>query len=185
MSLRDAVASLVDALVGPRIDRLALYPATVVSQAGDGTVDVLPDDAKVRGLGLSGIKLRYGLPGFTAVVPALSRVLVGWEAGDPTRPYAMAWDAGGVTSVTFDGGTEDVARTGDSAGELIFDDKAFGLAVGMGTAVASPFLYYRSPRGVASPWVPVVMSIMTPPNQVADPVGTAITIDEGCTSFHS
>lgn len=183
MPLRDALADLVEAIVGPRIDRLALYPATVVSQAGDGTIDVLPDDAKVRGLGLSGLRLRYGLPGFVATVPALSRVLIGWEAGDPTRPYAMAWEAGAVTSVTFDGGTEDVARTGDSAGELIFDAHAFLMAVGAGGIVTDPILWYRSPRGVGV-WTPVVIvwdSPLIPP----EPDGTPIIIDEGNAKLHA
>jgi hypothetical protein len=176
VSLRDAVASLVDALVGPRIDRLALYPATIVSQAADGTVDVLPDDTKVRGLGWSGIQLRYGLPGFTAEVPALSRVLVGWEAGDPSRPYAMAWEPGSVTRVTFDGGTEDVARTGDTAGELYIDSTAFVIAVAsamIGVPPAKSWLYYRTGSGA---WE-LVMMLPAPP--LLPGIGTPIVIDEG------
>ena len=111
--LLEAINAIVESTVGRKLDYHALYPCTVATQAADYTLDLIPDDERVRGSGTSGIKLRHGLPGFVATVPTGARVLMGFEAGDPKRPYAMAWDVGSVTSVTFDGGTKSVGRIDD------------------------------------------------------------------------
>jgi len=48
-------------------------------------------------------------------VPEGARVLLGFEAGDPKRPYCALWESeADVTTLTFDGGSEDVARTADT-----------------------------------------------------------------------
>ena len=49
MSLTELFTKLIDLLVVPRLDPLALYPGRVVSQGDDGTVDVKPDAAKLGG----------------------------------------------------------------------------------------------------------------------------------------
>ena len=87
---------------------LTLYSATVVRQAADGTLDLLPDDIRLQSSGLQGVPIRHGLPGVTVTVPANERVLLGFESGDPARPYAALWHAGQVTSVQV-GGPEPVA----------------------------------------------------------------------------
>lgn len=118
--LRAGLAAFVDGLLGrstasvARWDHLALYPATVSRQEADGSLDLLPDDAVVRGGGFSGVRLKTGVPGLRATVPAGTRVLLGWEGGDPSRPYAATWEHGAVTELVFDGGTAPVAREGDS-----------------------------------------------------------------------
>jgi len=165
--LRESVAALVEAIIGRRLDYHALYPSTVMRQAANGTLDLLPDDERMRGTGCQGIRLRHGLPGYTCTVPVATRVLLGFEAGDPKRPHAALWDAGAVTTITFDGGTEDVARTGDSAGEFIVDTVALG--------IGAPHLYYRSPR-VTGIWT-LVLTSPGPPIPLAP--GTAVEIDEG------
>jgi hypothetical protein len=165
--LRESITALVEAIIGRRLDYHALYPCTVMRQAADGTLDLVPDDARVRGSGCQGIRIRHGLPGFECTVPVSTRVLLGFEAGDPKRPYAMAWDVGSVTTVTFDSGTEDVARTGDSAGEFYVDTAQ--LALGL------PHLWYRSPRGTGI-WALVLGGVVPP--VLATP-GTAVVIDEG------
>lgn len=160
MRLYDAVAALVEAIIGRRLDYHALYPSTVLRQAADGTLDLLPDDERMRGTGCQGIRIRHGLPGYTCTVPVATRVLLGFEAGDPKRPYAALWDAGAVTTITFDGGTEDVARTNDTTdnGELYID------------VAAAPLLvhYYRQPGG---PWLPVTTGVGPPiPPGIGSPV---------------
>lgn len=170
MRLRESLEAIVEALVGRRLDYHALYPCTVASQASDGTLDLLPDDARIRGTGTSGIKLRHGLPGFTCTVPAGARVLMGFEAGDPKRPYAVAWDVGSVTSVTFDGGTEDMARTGDTAGELYVQ-----------VVAGIPVLWYRSDEYLAGAWTAVASGGATPP--ALPGMGTPVTIDSGNTKL--
>lgn len=91
-----------------------MYPCEVVGQAADGSLDLMPDDESIRGNGLQGVPLKVGLPGFRVKVPNGSRIMLGYENGDPKRPYAVAWEPGSVTEITFDGGTQAVARKGDT-----------------------------------------------------------------------
>lgn len=93
----------------------ALYPATVERQDANGLLDLTPDDDAIRGTGLGAVPIRHGLPGFTVKVAKGARVLLGFEAGDPKRPYAALWEPGSVIEISFNGGTKPVARRGDSA----------------------------------------------------------------------
>lgn len=170
MRLAEAIAAIVEALVGRRLDYQALYPASVAAVAADNTVELLPDNPKVRGTGLAGIKIRHGFPGYQVTAQVGQRVLLGWEEGDPSKPFCMAWDPGNTTAdVAFNGGTEKIARTGDSAGEL-YADMTGAVPGGVG-----PVIYYRSPRGTGA-WAPIV-ALPAPPLPVTP--GTAVTIDEG------
>lgn len=78
---------------------LRLYPATVRAQAADGTLDLEPDDAAIRGTGLSGVPIRHGIPGVTVEISSGQRVLLGFEAGDPRRPYAALWRTSGTAKL--------------------------------------------------------------------------------------
>jgi hypothetical protein len=93
-----------------------VYPCTVQSQAPDGTLDLTPDDDTIRGEGLSGVPIRHGVPGLRVNVRQGARVLLAFEAGDPSRRYAALWseDPTVVESVSFGGGTAPVARLGDT-----------------------------------------------------------------------
>lgn len=118
------ISALVEFFIGSRLDYHALYPAQVVSQNGDGTLEVLPDDERVRGFGLGSVAIRTGAPGYKYTVSEGARCLIGFEAADPTRPYAALWDSEtSVDEIEFDGGSEDVARTSDSieAGHFYWD----------------------------------------------------------------
>ena len=78
--------------VFPSIDYLALYRARLIKQSGM-TVDVVPDDQRLDGM--SKIPLRVGIPGATMTVLPDAHLLVGWDGGDPTKPYATPiWDGG-------------------------------------------------------------------------------------------
>jgi hypothetical protein len=90
-----------------------VYEASIQGQADDDTVDVLPDDPKLRGDGLQRVPIRHGLPGVTVRVAEGSRCLLGFENGDPSKPYVSLWAAGSVTEIRFGGGTIGVARVGD------------------------------------------------------------------------
>lgn len=92
---------------------LGQYPAEVQSQHADYTVDVLPDDASLRGRGLSGVRIRHGIPGVQVRVRAGSKCLLGFEGGDPSKPYVSLWDATSVDEISFNNGTKGVARIGD------------------------------------------------------------------------
>lgn len=91
-----------------------LYPATVQGQDADGLLDLYPEATEIRGSGLSKVPIRHGLPGVTVRVPNGASVLLGFENGDPRRPYAALWLPGSTTEVVFDNGTQAVARENDT-----------------------------------------------------------------------
>lgn len=83
------------ASAGP-VDYLALYPGRVVSQAGS-KVDVQLDTDRIPSP--SNVPLRLGIPGATVDlnVGGGVRVLVGWDGGDPQKPYAHLFDQSAAT----------------------------------------------------------------------------------------
>lgn len=111
MSFLQVLEAYVRRAVRPRLDPYALYTARVVSQAADGTLDVVPDDGRLSELRAP---LYLGLPGCTAQVPAGTRVLIGFAGGDRTAPFASLFSFADVTSVTLGGDAgRGVARVGD------------------------------------------------------------------------
>lgn len=108
MTTREIITSIVEALVGPRLDMRAAYPARVVTQHADGTLDVIPDSAKVPSL--TRVPIRYGIPGVTCKVKKDARVLIEFAAGDPDQPFASVWESASVSEVTV---KADVVRLAD------------------------------------------------------------------------
>lgn len=95
-----------------------LFPARVAKQNADGTLELVPDAATLPGL--SKVPIRYGIPGVRVTVAANARVLLGFEGGDPRKPFAALWESGSVTKLEIDGteivlngGSAKVARVGD------------------------------------------------------------------------
>ena len=99
-------------IVLTRIDALAWYPAKVVTQHADQTLDVKPDEKRLPSM--SHVPLRYALPGLSVKVQGGARVLVGFEGGDLRHPIATLWEGEGLQEIAFDGGTQPVARVGDT-----------------------------------------------------------------------
>lgn len=126
-----SLKAIVDRILGRRLDMLALYPCRVASQNSAGLLELTPDDDRIKGFGLQAVPIRHGLPGFTCRVPAGARVRVGFDAGDESRPFALLWDEGDVTSVTFDGGSAGVARVGDEVrvGKLLLVASSGGTVI--------------------------------------------------------
>lgn len=85
-------------IVGPRVDYLASYPATAVTQNGDGTLEIQPDDSRLPPL--SSVPIRYGVPGVSARIANGGRVLLAFAGGDPAKPIATVWEAASVVSLT-------------------------------------------------------------------------------------
>jgi hypothetical protein len=77
----------------PRLDYQALYPARVVKQNADGTLELIADNPKL-GRTLSAIQLRRRTPGEIVKVAPGSRVLLGFEEGDPRKPVALLFELG-------------------------------------------------------------------------------------------
>lgn len=111
------IARLVERIVGPRIDALAGYPARVVTQHADNTLDVKPDSPKLPPM--TRVPIRYGVPGVSAKVSAGARVLVEFASGDTSKPVATVWESAAVTELTITadkirlGGDRPLVREGD------------------------------------------------------------------------
>lgn len=99
-------------IIGPRVDYLAVYPCKVVAQNSDGTLELQPDDARLPPY--SNVPIRYGVPGVTATVPAGSRCLLTFAGADPQKRIVVGWEAGTVLGIVLAGGSNGVARNGDS-----------------------------------------------------------------------
>ena len=112
MDPRDAIKRIIDYVVRERI-YLRSYECTVEAQNDDGTVDLLPDDAAVRGTGLQSVPIYHGLPAVTVRVVPGARVLLQFVRGDPSKPYASLWRSGDIEEISFNGGQAPVARQGD------------------------------------------------------------------------
>lgn len=80
----------------PRREYRAWYRGTVKFQAADAeTVDVVPDDLRMPAMG--GIPLRSGIAGGKVRIAMGSHLMLGFESGDPSRPFAALWDGGTTT----------------------------------------------------------------------------------------
>lgn len=88
------LAAIIDQRTGTKIDYSRLYPSRVVRQAGDGSLEIIPDATNLRGNGLTGVPLRIGVPGLSVRVPPGGRVLLFFENGDPKHPACGLWPDG-------------------------------------------------------------------------------------------
>lgn len=106
-----ALESLVTRITG-RYDFAIPYACAVISQNGDGTLELKPDSSAMPGL--SNVPIRYGSPGVTATVSAGARCIVAFENADPSKPVVVGWDpTSPLILLNFGGGTQPVARVGD------------------------------------------------------------------------
>lgn len=95
---------------------LGTYTAEVVRQAADGTLDLMPFDQRLRSTGLQSVPIRNGLPGVSELlVPPGELVLLAFDEGSPSKPYASVFHKGKATKLVLDidaveiGGTVAVA----------------------------------------------------------------------------
>jgi hypothetical protein len=82
-----------------RFDWHASYGAKVISQNGDGTLELKPDNSDIPGL--TKVPVRYGIPGIEAKILPGARVMVSFDGGDPGAPVAMVWESGTITELTI------------------------------------------------------------------------------------
>ena len=108
--LRAALAAIVRAETR-RVDYHALYPSTVLSQDGaGGALELRPDSDLLPPP--QAVPLRT-LPGVQLTIPAGTRVLLGYEGGDPRRPFAALAELANVTRLAVNGASTKAAREGD------------------------------------------------------------------------
>jgi hypothetical protein len=156
----------------------ARWPARVVAQNGDGTVDVVADDSRIGGL--QRVPVRPGLPGCSTVLAGGARVRVAFEEADPSLAYVSEWDRSTpcvdlslTTSGTLDltsgavsvnSGTAKVARIGDVAKALtlLWDATTTTLYIAAGSPAVP---VYSIAVVVAS-----VTGVLPNPNSPAAPV---------------
>jgi len=149
-TLRELVTSIVEAVIGPRIDYSRTYIARVVHQAADDTLEVEPDTKKIPGL--TKVPIFFGLPGVSAKVRKGARVVLGFLGGDPTLPYATVWESASVLEVVIDAevvklaaGSRNVAREGDPVAVFITPVQAAAI-VSSGTCTVSGYILQGGPR---------------------------------------
>lgn len=104
--IKGALATFIDTIMS-RVDYHALYPARVVSQSGT-VVDVVVDDARFGSI--TKVPLRTFAPDVVVTVQPNARVLIGFENGKPSEPYASLWQSGAIVSVAIAGSTDKVGR---------------------------------------------------------------------------
>jgi len=146
---KSAITSIVERIVGTRILDCTAFPARVVVQRDDGTLDVDPDDPRLPGM--TSLPIR-GLPGVTVRVRPDARVLVTFENGDPRLPIATLFALDGLEelrieakvavklsapSVVLADGGAGVARIGDAVQVLTTTGPAYGTIVSGRTAVTA------------------------------------------------
>jgi len=134
----------------PHFDRLALYRAQVMTCASDGsTCDVQPEDARISPEKF--VKVRVGIPSAQVVVQPGAVVLLGWERGDPARPYCMpAWEPGAVLVSLAIGSSPDNVVTKQDLTALIASLQAAKYTPGPGTPTVLDFSAVPLPTSYAS-----------------------------------
>lgn len=111
-----------------RVDYYAKYPARVIGQAVNGTLELRPDDPRIP-MDVQ-IPIRLGIPGVKVKVPAGARCAIEYENGDPKKPVATSWEPDAIDEISFDNGTHKVARVDDTvnAGYLTVTTATGGIA---------------------------------------------------------
>jgi hypothetical protein len=97
----------------PTVDYTALYPAKVLASKSGNRADVRADDDRIGAL--SNISVKQFAPDITLELTAGARCLLGFAEGDPSKPFAIAFDlAGSFTKLEIGSGGAECARKGDS-----------------------------------------------------------------------
>jgi hypothetical protein len=82
------------------LDYHAWYGAKVLKDHADGHLDLEPDDARIPLL--TRIPIRTFLPGVTVEVVPDARVLIGFDGGNPGKPFAALFESGSLKSLRIE-----------------------------------------------------------------------------------
>jgi hypothetical protein len=110
--LAKVLERIVQRMIGRRVDFSGSYPARVVLQRGDDTLDVIMDHPRFRGDGLKNVPIRLGIPGARCEVKSGARVRIQYDEQDQSKPFASLWDTNpiDVTVIEVGAGTSFVTR---------------------------------------------------------------------------
>ena len=113
MNGRDALVKLIQ-WVTRDYHFYGVYAATVAATSTGQTADLECDDPRIKGVGLQGVPISYGVPDCVATINKGCRVLLMFENGDKTKPRASVFD-GSAIDIKFGGAQAlPVARIGDT-----------------------------------------------------------------------
>lgn len=122
-----SLEAFVRSVLGHRLDYLASYPAKVVAQNADGTLELVADDARLPTY--SKVPIRYGVPGVTATVAAGARAQLGFAGADPQKPVVTGFEASASALITLNvvGATLNLGATSGLQGAGLGDQIATAL----------------------------------------------------------
>lgn len=151
---------------GNQVDYRAYYPAKVVAQAADFTLELIPDDTRLPSL--SKVPLRLGVPGVQAKVAPGSRVLLFFEGGEPSSPAASLFQSSSLLELVVTASTKVTVNAPDvRLGDGHADVVRYGDVVSLGSLLLS-----------AAPGAPVTgvatLALSVVPPQVDNPVPTKV-----------
>lgn len=131
----------------PELVHLGFYPAKVVSQNADDTLELLPLDTTVPGL--SSVKLYQPTPGARQLVLPGAQVLVFYEGGNPEKPRAILWDSGSATKIAFPAVQVQLGGEGPSVFDFLIKGTTFRIAhkawhVTLGTLLSGGAAFFTS-----------------------------------------
>lgn len=117
----------------PDLMRLGRYRARVdVCQSDGAHVDLTPDDKRISPE--KNVPVRVGVPGLVAVVSPGAVVDLGWEGGDPSKPYCVPnWESGATITKFEVGSSPDGVATKADITALISSLNAATAPSGGGT----------------------------------------------------
>lgn len=127
-----------------KVDYHAMFEAKVISQDAQGNLAIEFFSPKMPSM--TGVEIRYGVPGIKAEVKAGATVLVGFVDGEPTKPYATIWRP-------------------ESINKLIVDSENFTVKMSstlLGDAAILGVARATDPVAVGDPVVPVMASFVLP-----------------------
>lgn len=116
-SLRSAFSKMMGRIKRD-VDYSRVYRCRVSTQNADGSLQLVPDDDKMKGRGLDKVPIWLGLPGFVVNVSAGAQCLLAFMNGRPDQPFVCGWmtdDNASLISVEFmkNGLSAPLARVGD------------------------------------------------------------------------
>lgn len=133
---RRAIDAMILSVVEPLVRWTRQYPASVVSQRADGTLDVRVDPpsglSRTKEIGFTEVPIR-GLPGVEVKVRPGATVLLGFKDADRSSPYVALFDPGSLQELKV---TAAVKVTVD-APQIDLGD-AFGAVLREGDTVTIP-----------------------------------------------